>query len=133
MEIFQIIHGHWRWILALTALLLMGKYTLALVKHSPFTALDQNIGQAFAAAMTVQFVLGLIVLINKMVSGGFNSRFHLEHAFTGMMAVALAHSLPMFKRSSATMKFLMGLILAILSIATAIYNVAFIRGNWFYN
>jgi len=31
------------------------------------------------------------------------------------------------------LRFISGLILAVLSIAIAVYNVIFIRGNWFYN
>jgi len=133
MNIIQLIHGYWRWLLALVVILLVVKYVSGLITGAKYAAIDERLGRAFAGTMTVQFVLGLLVLISKIMVGGFNPRIHMEHAFTGMMAVALAHAMPTFKRGSSTLRFISGLILAVLSIAIAVYNVIFIRGNWFYN
>lgn len=132
MNVIQLIHGYWRWLLALVAILLVVKYTLGLINGATYVAADERLGQAFAGVMTVQFLLGLVVLIGKITVGGFNPQVHMEHAFTGMMAVALAHTMPTFKRGGSRLRFISGLVLAVLSIAIAIYNVVFIRGNWFY-
>jgi heme A synthase len=132
MEIIQTIHGLWRWVLAIAAIVLIVKSVIGLAKGAEYTEADRKLAFYFAMAVTVQFLLGAANLIGKISIGAFSARLHMEHLVTGTVATALSHMPPMFKRRSSRARFAGTLILAVLSILVAIVNVGLVRGSWFY-
>ena len=132
MEFIQTIHGLWRWVLAIAAIVLIVKSVIGLAKGADYTEADRKLAFYFAMAVTVQFVLGAANLIGKISIGAFSARLHMEHLVTGTIATALSHMPPMFKRRSSRARFAGTLILAVLSILVAVVNVGMVRGSWFY-
>lgn len=132
MDLIQTIHGLWRWVLAITAIILIAKSVIGLARGAEYSEADRKLAFYFAMAVTVQFLLGAANLIGKISIGAFNPRLHMEHLVTGTVATALAHMPPMFKRRSSRARFAGTLILAVLSIVVAVVNVGLVRGGWFY-
>lgn len=132
MDLIQTIHGLWRWVLAITAIVLIVKSLIGLARGAEYGEADRKLAFYFAMAVTIQFLLGAANLIGKISIGAFSPRLHMEHLVTGTIATALAHMPPMFKRRSSRARFAGTLILAVLSILVAVVNVGMIRGSWFY-
>ncbi len=132
MDLIQTIHGLWRWVLAITAIVLIVKSLIGLARGAEYGEADRKLAFYFAMAVTIQFLLGAANLIGKISIGAFSPRLHMEHLVTGTIATALAHMPPMFKRRSSRARFAGTLILAVLSILVAVVNVGMIRGSWLY-
>lgn len=127
------IHGHWRWVLALIAVVAIVKFLIGWLGKGKVTQLDKTIATAFAGAMTVQLVLGLINLGFVLSLGTFSPRLHGEHLVTGIIAVGLSHAVPMRKDDRPdTARFRSGVILTAISLIASVMNVILVRGGWMY-
>ncbi len=133
MDFIQTIHGLWRWVFGILAVVVVVKYALGWLTSAKFTALDQKLAGWFAWAMTIQWVLGLLNLVIKIMGGAFNSRVHIEHLTIGTIALALSHMTNMFRKRGDRARFLGSLILILLALALGVMNVARVRGGWFYS
>lgn len=135
MQTLQIIHGEWRWILALIAVIVIIKYAIGWLGQQSFSKLDHNLGRLFAGAMTIQFVLGLITILYK-ISLGATYRQMWEHAFTGVIAVGLAHMLPRFRKNADAARFRNSLLVVAIALALVLANVLLLMpltgGQWVY-
>jgi hypothetical protein len=131
MEILVSIHGLLRWAIAILAVVVLVKYGIGWLGKRPFTPLDKQLGSAYAWTMTVQFVLGLINIIYYIVAGIFRPGQHIEHAFYGLIAVALAHMTAMFKNQPDDKRFRNAFFLVLLSLLVILLSVLRLRGGWF--
>jgi hypothetical protein len=114
MELFVTIHGLFRWVVAILAIVVLVKYAIGWLGKRPFTDLDRQLGTAYAGAVTIQFVLGLI-----------------EHVVYGLIAVALAHMTAMFKNQPDEKRFRNAFFLVLLSVLVILWSVIRLRGGWF--
>jgi hypothetical protein len=131
MEILVSIHGLLRWAIAILAVVVLVKYGIGWLGKRPFTPLGKQLGSAYAWTMTVQFVLGLINIIYYIVAGIFRPGQHIEHAFYGLIAVALAHMTAMFKNQPDDKRFRNAFFLVLLSLLVILLSVMRLRGGWF--
>lgn len=95
MDILLTIHSLVRWLLLLLALGAALKFAMGWLQGQPFRPMDRGLMSGFTGLVDLQALLGLILLIGL----GSYTRFQLEHAFTMLLALLLAH-LPMRWRSS---------------------------------
>ncbi|MCS7087643.1 MAG: hypothetical protein NZL91_02965 [Thermoflexales bacterium] len=126
------IHGLLRWVTAALALLVIARYAWGWLGKQSFTATDRQLGSAFAVAITVQFVLGVVNLVLLAINGAFRPAVHIEHAFYGLLATGLAHSLPALKRLPDASRFRTGLLLTLVSLLLVIFSVTRLRGSFFF-
>ena len=63
MDLIQTIHGLWRWVLAITAIILIAKSVIGLARGAEYSEADRKLAFYFAMAVTVQFLLGAANLI----------------------------------------------------------------------
>lgn len=126
------IHGLLRWITAALALVVIARYAWGWLGKQTFTAADRQLGVAFAVAITVQFVLGVVNLVLLAVNGAFRPAVHIEHAFYGLVATGLAHSLPGLKRLPDAARFRTALLLVLLSLVLVVFSVIRLRGSFFF-
>lgn len=133
---FQLIlttHGHWRWILLLVAAVAAVKFLIGLLSNGKVAGIDKLLGSAYAWAITIQLVLGVINLVYYATSGLFNPRIHFEHAFYGIVATGLAHAMPIRKDSRPDRsRFLMSLVFILVSLLLVFLSVIRLRGAWVY-
>ncbi len=133
---FQLIlttHSHWRWILLLVAVVAAVKFLIGLLSNGKVSSIDKLLGTAYAWAITIQLVLGVINLINYATTGLFNPRIHIEHAFYGIVATGLAHAMPIRKDSRPDRsRFLMSLVFILISLLFVLLSVIRLRGTWMF-
>lgn len=130
MEILVSIHGLLRWVLAILAIVVLVKYAIGWLGKRPFTAADKQLGSAYAGAMTVQFVLGLVNIIGYIAMGRFSPGLHIEHAFYGLIALSLSHMTPMFKNQPDEKRFRNAFFLVLLSLVVVLFSVIRLRAGW---
>ncbi|MCL6615536.1 MAG: hypothetical protein K6T39_00105 [Anoxybacillus ayderensis] len=126
------IHGLIRWVLAALAVVLLVRYAIGWLGKRPFADLDRQLGTAYAGAMTVQFLLGLVNLLLLVANGAFRPGMHIEHAFYGLLATALSHMTPMFKNQPDERRFRNAFFLVLLSLLLVLLSVIRLRGNFFF-
>lgn len=132
MQLVETLHGLWRWVLAITAIVAIVKLALGLFRSAEFSETDRRVAFYYAMAVTVQWALGAINLVGEIGAGAFNPRLHMEHLVTGTVATALAHMPPMFKKRASRARFVGSLALIVVSLLVAVLNVTLVRGNWLY-
>lgn len=129
MQIFTLIHGYWRWVIAALAVVILVKYVLGFVAKTKPVALDTTLARVFSAAVGIQFVLGIINLISE-ISQGAMVRQTWEHSVLGIIIVALGSMVgPMLRRRG---NYVIPLVLVALSLVLAYVNVTLLRGSWLF-
>jgi multisubunit Na+/H+ antiporter MnhB subunit len=79
--------------------------------------------------MTIQFVIGLVLLILYAAEGAFNARVQIEHAIYGLIATALAHMTRMFRNQPDDRRFRNALLLVLASLLVALFSIWRLRGS----
>ena len=129
MQIITTIHGQWRWVLAALAIIILVKCAIGLAGKRKPQPMDTTLARMFSIALGIQFLLGIVNVI-ELLSRGAMYRQAWEHAFTGLIAVALGSMVaPMLRRRGS---YVVPLVLVALTLALAAVNVATVRGTWFY-
>ncbi len=123
------VHGFIRWLLAALAILLIVRYAVGWLGKRDFVPVDRQLALAYAAVMTVQFVLGAVNLLLLALNNAFRPGVHIEHAFYGLLATALAHIAPAQKGEH---RYRNALILIVISLAVVFFSVVRLRGNFFF-
>jgi hypothetical protein len=125
------LHGYWRWVVALVAIVALVKFVMGWLGNKQVTPQDKLIGTAFASAMSIQLVVGLINIVGYVVLGAFNPRVHIEHAVYGFLATGLSHALPLRKddRPDVT-RFRTSAIMVVVSLLLILLSVIRLRGGW---
>ncbi len=126
------IHGFVRWVLAILAIVVLARYAIGWLGKRPFTALDRQLGVAYAGVMSVQFILGLINLVLLAINGAFRPGVHIEHAFYGLLATAFAHMTSMFKNQPDERRFRNAFFLVLASLLLVLLSVVRLRGSFFF-
>ncbi len=123
------VHGFIRWLLAALAILLIVRYAVGWLGKRDFVPIDRQLALAYAAVVTVQFVLGAVNLLLLALNNAFRPGVHIEHAFYGLLATALAHIVPAQKGEH---RYRNALILIVVSLAVVFFSVVRLRGNFFF-
>ncbi len=129
MDILITIHGEFRWLVLLAALIAIVKFSIGLFKKQDYTATDSKIMLAYTILLDIQVLLGLIILF---FGGGFN-QVRLEHATTMIIAVIVAHLNAIWRKSDDSSKiFRNNLIVILISLALILLGVIRMRGGWIF-
>lgn len=123
------LHSLWRWVVLIVAVIVVVKFAIGWLGKRPWTDVDTRLGSGYAWAMTIQFVLGLVLLVMYIAAGAFNPRLQIEHAVYGLIATALAHMTRMFKKQPDDKRFRNALLLVLASLLVALFSVWRLRGN----
>jgi hypothetical protein len=123
------LHSLWRWIVLIVAIVVIVRYAVGWLGKRPWTDLDTRLGSGYAWAMTIQLVLGLILLVIYIAEGAFNPRTQIEHTVYGLIAVGLAHMTRRFKNQPDEKRFRNALLLVLASLLIALFSIWRLRGN----
>lgn len=129
MEILATIHGEFRWLVLLAALVAIVKFVIDLIKKQDYTPTDAKIMLAYTILLDIQVLMGLILLI----FGNNFDRLHLEHATTMIIAVVVAHLNAIWRKSDDSSKiFRNNIIVILVSLALILLGVIRLRGGWIF-
>jgi hypothetical protein len=123
-------HGELRWLVALAAVLAIGKFGLGWLRRAPFKGVDRALMAAFTGLLDLNLLLGLVLLFG--LGGGWPA-FRLEHAVTMILAIGVAHSSAMWRRSDDSIKkFRNNLIVVVVATAFIVAGVIRLRSGWIF-
>ncbi len=130
-ETVQTIHGYWRWVLLILAVIAAVKFAMGWFGNGKVQAIDKQLAAWFTIAMTIQLVLGLITLVLKLGMGVFIASKYPEHIVYGLIATGLAHAIPMRKDARPDVaRFRMSFIFVVASLVVVLLSVIRLRGGW---
>ncbi|VAW31282.1 hypothetical protein MNBD_CHLOROFLEXI01-819 [hydrothermal vent metagenome] len=128
MDIIHTIHGEVRWLVAIAAIIVIIKFALGLIQKKKYERIDRILMSSLVGLIDLNFVLGFILLFSL----GFSGRTRMEHVGTMFIAVLLAHSNAVWKKSDDSGKlFRNNLILVIVVLVLVFVGVQTIRGGFF--
>jgi hypothetical protein len=120
------LHSGVRWLVVLVTIIALVKLILGIVQKSSYDQLAKRLMIAFSGLITIQWALGLILLL---VLGVFNSGAIWGHAGTMTVAVAVSHMHNRWKRADDATRYQRGLMIVVAVLALVIIGVALV-GGW---
>lgn len=132
MGIFLIGHSHLRWVVLALAIVAGLKLLYGWVSASKFQKVDRILAAAYAGAIDLQALLGLIVILwlGTVDGGGGFSRQRLEHGFAMLIAIVLAHLPARWKNAPDSIRFRNTALCIIGSFAIVFIGIATLPGGW---
>ncbi len=122
------LHGGLRWLVALVAVITIVKFGLGWAGRAEFKGMDRRLMAAFTGLLDVNFLLGAIVLFG-LGEGLVSDR--IEHATTMFLAIVVAHSSAIWRRSDDSVKkFRNNLIVVAVAVVLVTVGVIRLRGGW---
>jgi hypothetical protein len=104
MSILLTIHSITRWLATLTAIFLLVRLIIGLVKNKPYDKAASALTNAFGGLMDTQMLLGvLFFVLDGLGKIGFPA-YRWEHAVTMLMAVIAAHLPAMWKKQADSIR-----------------------------
>jgi hypothetical protein len=129
LDLLLTIHGELRWLLALVAIIAIVKFAYGWLANAEYKSIDRFLMSAFTVLLDINLLLGLILLISL----GTGVAARIEHAVTMVIALAIAHSASLWRRSnvSAT-KFRNNLLAVLVALILVFVGVVRLRGGWIF-
>lgn len=126
MNLLLTIHGEIRWLVALVAIIAIVKFAYGWLTNAEYKPVDRGLMAAFAGLLDLNLLLGLILILTLGVAPN-----RIEHAVTMVIALVIAHSNSLWRRStnSATI-FRNNLIAVVLALIVVFIGVMRLRGGW---
>jgi hypothetical protein len=130
MQFLLKFHGEMRWLIVLVTVALAGRSLLGWIRDGTFGKLDRVLMLVFTTLIDINLLLGLVLLFS--LPGGFPPN-RLEHAFTMVLALLVAHASAAWKRSdNSALKFRNNLFVALAVLALIMIGVLRLRGAWIF-
>lgn len=119
-------HSGIRWLVVLITIIALIWMTLGLVQKRTFDQTAKRVMLAFSGLVTVQWLLGLILLL---VMGAFTG-YQLEHAVTMTLATGAAHMHNRFKNAPDQTRYRNNLLLILIVLMLVFIGVARLPQGW---
>lgn len=135
IQFINTLHSHNRWLILLAAIAAIGSMIHSLIKGQGMKPLDARLIRFYGAFLTLQFLLGIILLVNLGTAMGWDMaalRLHMEHAFTMFLALGAAHFTARWRKSSDPGRIRNMLFCILASLVLIIAGVARLRGMAFW-
>ena len=127
MGLLLTIHGEIRWLVALVALIAIIKFAHGWLTRAEYKGIDRGLMAAFSGLLDLNLLLGLVLLIS--LGTGVTAR--IEHAVTMVIALVIAHSSSLWRRSNnPTTLFRNNLLAVIVALVVVFIGVVRLRGGW---
>lgn len=129
MGLLLTIHGEIRWLVALVAVIAIIKFAYGWLTTAEYKGMDRGLMAAFTGLLDLNLLLGLILLISL----GTGVAARIEHAVTMVIALVIAHSSSLWRRSNnPTTIFRNNLLVIIVAIIVVFVGVVRLRGAWIF-
>ena len=135
MDTLLVLHSHNRNLFVLIAVVAIAKLVWNMLRKAEFGRSELLMLRIFSALMTLQFVIGLILLyrVGSAASWDMSAlRHHMEHAVTMILALGLSHMAPMARKAEASARNTRALLYVTATLVMIIVGVAQLRGMSFW-
>lgn len=119
------LHSGLRWLVVVITVVALVKLVIGIAQKQAYDKLTQRIMLAFSGLITVQWLVGIILLI---VLGIFSSGQIWSHAGTLTIAVAVSHLHNRWKKAEDSVRYRMSLLVVIGVLVLVIIGVAMVNG-----
>ena len=126
MGFVLMLHSINRWIIVVVAVIALVKFLIGWLRSTPYQPTDHRLMTAYSVLLDLQLLLGIILLIDR----GF-ARRPLEHAFTMIVAIVLAHLSRLWRDKEDKVKFRNNFLAILVGILLIIAGVAVLPQGWF--
>jgi len=130
MSIVLFLHSLTRWLVILTAVVAIVAYVLVLLNVIKANAGVKRLMRIFTSVLSLQFVLGILVLLLSWSSSGNLVRYQMEHATIGFIAVAIGHASAMWRKRDPNVVVRNNLIDIVVVLIVIYVGVALLPGGW---
>lgn len=121
------LHSGIRWLVVAITVIALAKVLLGIVQKSKYDQLTFRIMIAFSGLITVQWVIGVILLL---VLGDFDVSYRWEHAVIMTIAIGVAHMHMRFKSMPGMIRFRSSLVIIVVVLALVYVGVARLPQGW---
>ncbi|MBA3874844.1 MAG: hypothetical protein H0X30_37425 [Anaerolineae bacterium] len=119
------LHSGVRWLVMLITVVALVKLALGIVQKQSYDKLTQRIMLAFSGLISLQWLLGIILLI---AMGTFSSGQIWSHAGTMTVAVAVSHLHNRWKKAEDPVRYRMSLVIVIAVLVLVVIGVTVVNG-----
>jgi hypothetical protein len=130
ISIVRYVHSIVRWVVVAITIVALVKLVAGVVQGGAFDALTQRLMMAFAMGITLQWVVGLVLLILLGSLTGFGVRHFWEHAGAMTVAVALAHMHNRWKAAPDSTRYRASLAIVVVVLLLVFAGVALLPQGW---
>lgn len=131
MEILLTLHSTLRWIVVIAAVVALVVMAATWLRNEQHSRADRTVMTAFTGLLDLQALLGIILLVwMSSIGGGAFPRYRLEHAFTMIVAVILAHLSARWKNSPAAVRARNNLIIVVIALLLIWVGVRQLPKGW---
>ncbi len=130
IAIVRYTHSIVRWIVVVITVVAIIKLIAGVVQGNAFDALAQRLMLAFSMGVTLQWVVGLVLLVSLGSVTGFGFRHFWEHAGIMTVAVALAHMHNRWKNASDSTRYRASLAIVVIVLVLVFAGVALLPQGW---
>jgi hypothetical protein len=124
------LHGELRWIVALVGLVTIVRCTVGWQRGADFKRIDRILMAAFTGLFDLNLLFGIILLFG--LPGGLSAH-RIEHATTMLLALIVAHSSLLWRKSDdAAKKFRGNLIAVTVALILVFVAVIRLRSGWIF-
>jgi len=129
MDFVLMLHSIVRWIIVIVALAAIIRFVLVWAGKAQGSNMDRGLMSGFSGLLDLQVLLGLIYLVWNGLSGTGFPLYRLEHAFTMIVAVVIAHMSIRWKNAEAPIRARNNLVAIVASSVLIFIGVAIV-GGW---
>ena len=126
MGFVQMIHSINRWIIVVVAVIALIKFLIGWLRDQEYLSRDRGLMAAYTGLLDLQLILGIILLIDLGLVG-----YRIEHAFTMMIAIILAHLSRMWRDKPDKVKFRNNFLAILVGVLLIVAGVFVLPQGWF--
>jgi hypothetical protein len=119
------LHSGVRWLVVLITIAALVKLILGVVQKQSYDKLTQRIMLAFSGLVSLQWLIGIILLL---ALGVFNSGMIWSHAGVMTIAVAVSHLHNRWKKAEDPVRYRMSLLVVIAVLVLVVVGVSLVNG-----
>ncbi len=98
LDIVRFLHSWTRWLVLVIAILDLGYFALGYLQSRPYNQFARRLASIFSIGISIQWLLGVILLVVYGSQVGFGFRHFWEHLVVMTLAVAVANAPAMLRR-----------------------------------
>ena len=129
MTILLALHSIIRWVIVIVAVIAIVKFAIGWLQKQAFDKMSNGLSAGFNGLMDLQATLGLLYLLIAGFSGQGFPGFRLEHSFTMIVAVIVAHSSAMWKKRDDATRYRNTLFTILISLVIIFVGMSMLPGN----
>lgn len=126
MDFIHTLHSINRWIIVVLGVTAAIKFVVGWVRNQAYQPVDRGLMSGYTGLLDLQLLMGIILLIWL----GLDAGYRLEHAFTMILALILAHLAIRWRKANDTIRFRNNFAVIVAGLLLIFAGVAVLPQGW---